>query len=114
MLQVEYHDISLLQSVLVVFNRNFIYYYYSLPHFSQFSRAYSLETVDLAAWFTFISINIVNMIVHNCVLSIVGKNDGTVQGKRYFICKKNYGLFVKPEKASHRGIKCSKLLPKKL
>lgn len=42
----------------------------------------------------------------------VGKNDGTVQGIRYFQCKVNHGLFVKPEKATHRGINCSKILPK--
>ncbi|KIM44387.1 hypothetical protein M413DRAFT_67205 [Hebeloma cylindrosporum] len=27
-----------------------------------------------------------------------GKNDGSVQGERYFSCRQNYGVFVKPEK----------------
>ncbi|KAF8887339.1 tubulin-folding cofactor B [Infundibulicybe gibba] len=28
----------------------------------------------------------------------MGKNDGSVQGERYFSCKQNYGVFVRPEK----------------
>ncbi|KAF7370985.1 CAP-Gly domain-containing protein [Mycena sanguinolenta] len=28
----------------------------------------------------------------------MGKNDGSVQGKRYFSCRPNYGAFVRPEK----------------
>ncbi|XP_019857363.1 PREDICTED: CAP-Gly domain-containing linker protein 4-like [Amphimedon queenslandica] len=39
-----------------------------------------------------------------------GRNDGSVNGKRYFSCKTNYGIFVKPERASHRGINCAKLV----
>ena len=44
-------------------------------------------------------------------LSLDGKNDGSVKGKRYFHCKSSHGLFVKPEKATHRGINCAKILP---
>ena len=39
-----------------------------------------------------------------------GKNDGTVQGKRYFSCKPNYGLIVRPSKVTVRGINGAKLL----
>ncbi|CAA7265175.1 unnamed protein product [Cyclocybe aegerita] len=28
----------------------------------------------------------------------LGKNDGSVQGERYFSCRQNYGVFVKPDK----------------
>ncbi|KAF9485580.1 tubulin-folding cofactor B [Pholiota conissans] len=28
----------------------------------------------------------------------IGKNDGSVQGEKYFTCSQNYGVFVKPEK----------------
>lgn len=27
-----------------------------------------------------------------------GKNDGTINGKRYFECKENCGVFVRPER----------------
>lgn len=40
-----------------------------------------------------------------------GKNDGMVNGKRYFSCKPNHGLFVRPKKVSVRGINGAKLLP---
>ena len=40
-----------------------------------------------------------------------GKNDGAVQGKRYFTCKPGHGLLVRPKKVSVRGINGSKLLP---
>ncbi|VDN95969.1 unnamed protein product [Rodentolepis nana] len=33
----------------------------------------------------------------------VGKNNGTVQGKRYFNCEENYGLFVRPSQLSLLG-----------
>ncbi|KAL7414779.1 CAP Gly-rich domain-containing protein [Mrakia frigida] len=29
-----------------------------------------------------------------------GKNDGSVEGKKYFTAKKNYGIFVRPEKVT--------------
>ncbi|KAJ4314381.1 hypothetical protein N0V94_006484 [Neodidymelliopsis sp. IMI 364377] len=32
-----------------------------------------------------------------------GKNDGTVKGKRYFECGKNYGVFVRPERCEAGG-----------
>lgn len=30
-----------------------------------------------------------------------GKNDGTVQGKRYFTCEENHGIFVRQSQVSH-------------
>lgn len=39
-----------------------------------------------------------------------GKNDGTVQGKRYFTCKHDHGLLVRPSKVTVRGINGAKLL----
>ncbi|ELU18914.1 hypothetical protein CAPTEDRAFT_180238 [Capitella teleta] len=39
-----------------------------------------------------------------------GKNDGSVQGKRYFTCRPNHGLLVRPSKVSVRGINGAKLL----
>lgn len=36
-----------------------------------------------------------------------GKNDGTVQGKRYFTCEENHGIFVRQSqvRAETRGIR---------
>lgn len=42
--------------------------------------------------------------------SNAGKHDGTVQGKRYFTCKPNRGVMVKPTKVSVKGINGAKLL----
>ncbi|XP_013420578.1 CAP-Gly domain-containing linker protein 3-like isoform X2 [Lingula anatina] len=39
-----------------------------------------------------------------------GKNDGVVNGKRYFHCKMNHGLLVRPSKVTVRGINGAKLL----
>lgn len=39
-----------------------------------------------------------------------GKNDGSVQGKRYFSCKPDHGLLVRPNKITARGISGSKLV----
>lgn len=40
-----------------------------------------------------------------------GKNDGTVQGKRYFTCEENHGIFVRQSQVSeslfHNGQICS-------
>lgn len=40
----------------------------------------------------------------------MGKNDGTVQGRRYFSCKPDHGLLVRPSKITVRGINGAKLL----
>ncbi|XP_062502661.1 CAP-Gly domain-containing linker protein 4-like isoform X2 [Corticium candelabrum] len=40
----------------------------------------------------------------------VGKNDGSVQGKRYFTCKPNFGILVRPSRATIRGVSCARLL----
>lgn len=42
-----------------------------------------------------------------------GKNDGTVQGKRYFSCKQGYGIMVRPSKVTIHGISASKLIDEK-
>eukprot|EP00041_Stephanoeca_diplocostata_P023586 m.581852 g.581852 ORF g.581852 m.581852 type:complete len:216 (+) comp22334_c1_seq5:101-748(+) len=39
-----------------------------------------------------------------------GKNDGSVNGVRYFKAKENCGLFAKPERCTWRGLKVSTLL----
>lgn len=39
-----------------------------------------------------------------------GKNDGTVQGKNYFACRPGYGLLVRPNRVTVRGINGAKLL----
>ncbi|XP_065833452.1 CAP-Gly domain-containing linker protein 4-like [Oscarella lobularis] len=39
-----------------------------------------------------------------------GKNDGSVKGKRYFTCKPNYGILVRPNRVTVRGINASRLL----
>ncbi|XP_035209279.1 CAP-Gly domain-containing linker protein 3-like [Stegodyphus dumicola] len=39
-----------------------------------------------------------------------GKNDGTVQGKSYFSCRPGYGLLVRPNRVTVRGINGAKLL----
>ncbi|XP_052775253.1 CAP-Gly domain-containing linker protein 3-like isoform X2 [Mya arenaria] len=39
-----------------------------------------------------------------------GKNDGSVQGKRYFSCKHDHGLIVRPNKITVRGINGSRLV----
>ncbi|XP_074600612.1 CAP-Gly domain-containing linker protein 4-like [Brevipalpus obovatus] len=43
--------------------------------------------------------------------SATGKNDGSIQGKRYFTCKPNHGLLVRPKRVFLRGINGAQLLP---
>ncbi|XP_074635396.1 CAP-Gly domain-containing linker protein 3-like isoform X3 [Acropora palmata] len=40
----------------------------------------------------------------------VGKNDGSVNGKKYFTCKPQHGLMVRPSRVTCRGINCAKLI----
>ncbi|UYV73088.1 CLIP1 [Cordylochernes scorpioides] len=40
-----------------------------------------------------------------------GRNDGTVQGRRYFTCRPNHGLLVRPSRVTVRGINGAKLMP---
>jgi len=35
-----------------------------------------------------------------------GKNDGTVQGKRYFTCEENHGIFVRQSQVSDINTIC--------
>jgi hypothetical protein len=37
------------------------------------------------------------------LLEEIGKNDGTVQGHRYFTCKPHYGVFVRPANCTKSG-----------
>ncbi|XP_065196059.1 CAP-Gly domain-containing linker protein 3-like [Sycon ciliatum] len=41
-----------------------------------------------------------------------GKHDGSVKGKRYFTCKQDHGLMIKPQRATYRGISCASILSK--
>lgn len=43
-----------------------------------------------------------------------GKNDGMVENKRYFTCKPQFGLMVKPGRATCRGINCAHLVNTKM
>ena len=39
-----------------------------------------------------------------------GKNNGSVDGKKYFTCPEQRGIFVRPNKATRHGVLCSSLL----
>ncbi|CAD5112228.1 DgyrCDS1458 [Dimorphilus gyrociliatus] len=40
-----------------------------------------------------------------------GRNDGSIQGRRYFTCKSGHGLLVRPNKVTVRGINAANLPP---
>lgn len=42
--------------------------------------------------------------------SAKGKNDGAVGDTRYFTCKPNHGVLVRPSRVTYRGINGSKLV----
>ncbi|XP_048791251.1 CAP-Gly domain-containing linker protein 4 isoform X3 [Lagopus muta] len=42
--------------------------------------------------------------------SAKGKNDGSVGDKRYFTCKQNHGVLVRPSRVTYRGINGAKLV----
>ncbi|XP_044867892.1 CAP-Gly domain-containing linker protein 4 isoform X2 [Mauremys mutica] len=42
--------------------------------------------------------------------SAKGKNDGSVSDKRYFTCKTNHGVLVRPSRVTYRGINGAKLV----
>ncbi|OXB82823.1 UNVERIFIED_CONTAM: hypothetical protein H355_010393, partial [Colinus virginianus] len=42
--------------------------------------------------------------------SAKGKNDGSVGEKRYFTCKQNHGVLVRPSRVTYRGISGAKLV----
>lgn len=42
--------------------------------------------------------------------SAKGRNDGSVNEKRYFTCKPNYGVLVRPSRVTYRGINGAKLV----
>lgn len=39
-----------------------------------------------------------------------GRNDGSIRGHRYFNCRANHGLMVRPSKVTVRGINGAKLM----
>ena len=40
----------------------------------------------------------------------LGKNDGSVEGHRYFSCRPGYGVLVRPGRITYRGISGAKLV----